>query len=98
MKLIASKTFKSHITSETSMSAYATQLGEHESTMDFYMDEEGTRGFIEWDIPDLEMGAEIGLWFEEDKKTLCDYDGVFSLPEQAIELLEENGYNADYAK
>lgn len=40
--------------------------------------------------------AEGGLWF--DNKTLTDYDGVFSLPIEIIEKLEQMGYNADYAK
>lgn len=40
--------------------------------------------------------AEGGLWFKD--KTLTDYDGVFALSFRIIELLEENGYNADYAK
>lgn len=40
--------------------------------------------------------AEGGLWFEN--KTLTDYDGVFSLPIEIIEKLEQMGYNADYAK
>jgi hypothetical protein len=40
--------------------------------------------------------AEGGLWF--DGKTLTDYDGVFSLPFEIVEKLEELGYNADYAK
>ena len=40
--------------------------------------------------------AEGGLWFSEN--TLTDYDGVFALSHVIVEMLEENGYNADYAK
>lgn len=40
--------------------------------------------------------AEGGLWF--DNKTLTDYDGVFSLPIEIIEKLEEMGYDTNYAK
>lgn len=40
--------------------------------------------------------AEGGLWFEG--KELIEYDGVFSLPTEIINKLEELGYNADYAK
>jgi len=40
--------------------------------------------------------ADGGLWF--DNKTLTDYDGVYALPIQIIEKLEQMGYNADYAK
>ncbi len=34
--------------------------------------------------------AEIGLWFEG--KELTDYDGVFFLPREVAELLNEMGY------
>ena len=57
----------------------------------FYKD---TYGFIEWDIPKLEMTEHIGLIFEFDvngKRTLVDYDGVFELPSQAMRLLEKYG-------
>lgn len=40
--------------------------------------------------------ADGGLWF--DNKTLTDYDGVYALPIEIIEKLEQMGYNADYAK
>ena len=43
-----------------------------------------------------EWHAEGGLWFEG--KGLVDYDGVFALPKAIIVVLEENGFNADYAK
>jgi hypothetical protein len=38
----------------------------------------------------------IGLTFEG--KELVDYDGVMSMPEEAVELLECLGYNCDYVK
>jgi len=38
----------------------------------------------------------IGLWFEG--KTVTDYDGVFQIPKQAVEMLEEIGYNCDEIK
>ena len=63
------------------------------SVMDLYLNTDDT-GFIEWDIPKLGMTEEIGLVFEIDpkgKRTLVDYDGVFSLPDQAMDLLERNG-------
>ena len=40
--------------------------------------------------------AEGGLWFEG--KTLTDYDGVFQLGAEIIELLEEKGFNCDEIK
>lgn len=40
--------------------------------------------------------AEGGLWF--DGKTLTDYDGVFNLAAEIIELLEEKGFDCDEVK
>ncbi|MCC6887757.1 MAG: hypothetical protein IT536_04405 [Hyphomicrobiales bacterium] len=63
------------------------------STMDLYFYADNT-GFIEWDIPKLGMTEHIGLVFEitpDGKRVLVDYDGVFSLPDQAMDLLETHG-------
>jgi hypothetical protein len=93
-RLIAERTFTAHITSETSFGG--TNLGEHESTMLFYLGRDAT-GYIEWDIPGTGDFVSIGLWFEvvpsetEFKLVLADYDGVFSLPTQALDLLTDNG-------
>lgn len=91
---IAETTFTSHIRSENSFGT--TSLGKHESTMTLYMAKDAT-GYIEWDIPGADEFASIGLWFDvepnQDGFTLAlrDYDGVFSLPTQAVELLTNNG-------
>lgn len=91
MKLIASKTFKSSLIMEGSWGEQS--LGEHESVMELYLTEDKTRGFIEWDVPELQELTEIGLRFEVygDEVVLTDYDGVFSLPYEAIKMLEEAG-------
>ena len=97
MKQIATKTFKSSLIMEGSWGEQS--LGEHESVMTLYVSSDHTRGFIEWDVPDLEELTEIGLWFERDDKdpdpsihsVLTDYDGVISLPSEAIKMLEESG-------
>jgi hypothetical protein len=91
MKLIASKTFKSSLIMEGSWGEQS--LGEHQSVMELYLTEDKTRGFIEWDVPELQELTEIGLWFEtyEDETVLTNYDGVFSLPYEAIKMLEEAG-------
>lgn len=91
MKLIASKTFKSSLIMEGSWGEQS--LGEHESVMELYLTEDKTRGFIEWDVPELQELTEIGLWFEtyEGETILTNYDGVFSLPYEAIKMLEEAG-------
>jgi hypothetical protein len=36
---------------------------------------------------------QIGLWCEFGTKKILDYDGVFTLPNEAIELLKENGFD-----
>ena len=59
-------------------------IGSHASTMTLYTDH------IEWDIPTLDETVEIGLEFEG--KTLVDYDGVFSLPKEAVKLIRQCGY------
>tara|TARA_R110002126_G_scaffold275217_1_gene420597 strand:- start:579 stop:878 length:300 start_codon:yes stop_codon:yes gene_type:complete len=73
--------------------------GKHGWTMDLYFNDDNT-GFIEWDIPSLDRTENIGLWFEIDKdgkRTLSDYDGVFSLPSEAIELLHKHGIDPSCA-
>jgi hypothetical protein len=60
-------------------------------TLYFYKDE---HALIEWEVPALDIVEQIGLVFEFDrhgKRTLVDYDGVFDLPKQAMNLLEKNG-------
>lgn len=95
MELIATKKFRSPISLEYSMLSQLQKLGEFESEMQLYYDNNGS-GFIEWIVDELDMVEQIGLAFEN--KVLVDYDGVFSFPEQGIILLEENGFNADYVK
>jgi len=96
--LIAKKEFEADLVLEYSYTPTPKELGKANNTMEFHLHESGDTGCIIWDyeLPD-DFGQEvIGLWFEG--KELTDYDGVFELPKEAIELLEENGYDADYAK
>ena len=65
--------------------------GTKTSTMELFIDEDGTPTAIEWDVNDGEFVECIGVWCED--KDLVDYDGVFELPEQAIKLIEHAGYN-----
>ncbi|HEY9758914.1 MAG TPA: hypothetical protein V6C97_27340 [Oculatellaceae cyanobacterium] len=65
------------------------------STMELYFRKDDT-GFIEWEVPHYELYEVIGLTFEFDKdgkRTLIDYDGVFSIPDEALNLLEKHGVN-----
>ena len=99
MTKIAEKEFVSVLTSETSMSATPTILGKHTSTMTLYgFPDDPNYFFIEWDIPTLDEVENIGIWCEDGTKELRDYDGVFELPLEAIELLQENGFNTAYAE
>ena len=66
-------------------------VGEHASTMRLYRTIHPRQMFIEWEIPDLDMEQHIGLWFN-DQNELIDYDGVMSLPKQAVKLLLQHGY------
>lgn len=96
MNLKATKTFESELVSETAFNV--TPLGKAKSTFSLLVNNEGTSGVINWEyefIDDEEEGGEeaIGLWFEGNK--VVDYDGVFELPEEAIQMLVENGYDCE---
>jgi hypothetical protein len=58
--------------------------------MELFAHLDGTYG-IEWDVPTLEITEYIGIWHED--KRVTDYDGVFELPQEAIDLLKENGFD-----
>lgn len=68
----------------------ATDIGKHESTMELFVTDNRDSGVIEWDIPSLERTECIGLTFEREE--LVDYDGVFSLPKEAVNFLRNNGF------
>lgn len=90
---VLTKTFTAKIVREYSSLPKADDLGTHESTMDLYLRTD-TTGFIEWDIPAVEETELIGLWFDigpDGKRTLRDYDGIMSLPREAVLLMREAG-------
>lgn len=63
------------------------------SEMRLFFFRDGT-GAIEWDVPHYDLHEFIGLTFEYDvggKRTLTEYDGVFTIPDQAMDLLEKHG-------
>ena len=101
MNKIATYKFKSGIVKEYSSTSKLEQLGMADNTMELYLSDDKKSGSIDWEI-DFENGEGdvigIGLWFEDDLKTLRDYDGVFSLSSYAIKFLEEQGYDCEYAK
>lgn len=92
MNLLSKKTFTAELVLESSFGSEL--LGKHESTMELYsFEDDPDYYFIEWDIPKLETTENIGIWCEENTKTICDYDGVMCLSEEALEMLKENGFD-----
>ena len=58
-----------------------------------YSDDAGS-GFIEWIVDEFDIVEQIGLVYgigKDGKRFVEDYDGVFALPDQAMDLLEANG-------
>ena len=89
MLKLAEVTFKAEMIREGSWGQQ--DLGKHQSTMTLYAGDGPGEAFIEWDIPSLEQTEEIGLTFDVERN-LLDYDGVFSLPKEAIALLRKQGF------
>ena len=70
-----------------------TQLAEMtKSTITIDINKNGN-GSATWEVEELEIEEGIGLWFTDN--TLVDYDGVFELPKQLLDKLDELGYNTD---
>lgn len=87
----ATVTFTSNINRETTYMEHS--LGDHVSVMDYWDGCDAGHAMIEWIIESLDTVEHIGLTFGwiDGKRTLCDYDGVFSLPIQACTLMESVG-------
>lgn len=99
MKKIATKNFTAELILERSISSVPTKIGKHDSSIDLYSFEEDPDYYlIEWDIPTLDMVENIGIWCEEGTKILRDYDGVFALPDEVLEMLREQGFDVEYAE
>lgn len=68
-------------------------LGDFESSMELFLaDESNNRngsGNIEWVVEEADLCEHIGVWWEHGK--LVEYDGVFELPQQAVQLLRKFG-------
>lgn len=95
-KHLATKEFKTELVREYSMLPNVVPIGMADNTMELWVGDDGS-GCIVWNW-ELEDGSDadeevIGLMWDFDK-TITDYDGVFELPLEAIELLKENGFNS----
>lgn len=79
-------------------------LGKMKSVMELYSYSDGMfdeKVEIEWYVQQIDEIVTIGIEYDIDKtgkKIVTGYDGVFELPEQAIQLLEKNGFNCDEVK
>lgn len=89
MKNLGSHIFKTRLVAESSY--YAEDLGECDCEMVLWATAKGYH-FIEWIVND-NAEAEIGLTFQG--KEVVDYDGVFELPAEAVELLNKLGYSVN---
>lgn len=97
---IAKIEFESNLVLERSITPVLEDLGKAKCSMEFFtsdhdknnkLDKSGN-GDIVWNY-EMENGDEdeigIGIWWENVRIT--DYDGVFSLPRQAVQLLRKAG-------
>lgn len=83
---------KVNLIEETSFGVTDKQKGVKVSFQVVKKEDEADYGFFEiYDVPSdgEHWYAEGGLWFEGD--TLIDYDGVFDLPEEVLDILESEG-------
>lgn len=94
MHLAGEMTFRSPINLENSFHSW-NLAKRATSIMRLYFDgADASYGSIEWEIPSLDRLENIGLRFgcnSKGKRTLVDYDGVFTLPKQAMKLCEQHG-------
>lgn len=77
----------------------SNDIGSHCNIMELFIHSAGDSGYIVWnywpeEFPDDDDEEVIGLTFNDDDE-LMDFDGVFSLPKEAIQLLQDNGYILD---
>jgi len=89
---IETYTFHSPIGQEGSW-GYRQLAKRAKNVMEFYLNGDNT-GYIEWEVPHFGLYENIGLTFEIDpagKRKLTDYDGVMTLPDQAMDLMEKHG-------
>ena len=87
--LLAEKKFKARVFAENSFGIVG-EYGEVDNIMGLYQADKHL--YIEWIVGPEDNPAEveyIGIWTTGKKVT--DYDGVFALPKEAVELLKEYG-------
>lgn len=90
MKMVLEKKFRTEMIEEGSWGSRDLGVSDNEMLLYVSQDNPG-RGFIEWNIIDLERNEEIGLRWDPRTMELQDYDGVMCLAEEAIALIREYG-------
>lgn len=68
-------------------------LGTYDNTMILFKSKP-TRSHIEWDVITQDLHTCIGIDHDENLN-VSDYDGIITMPKEAIELLQQNGYTYD---
>ena len=94
--------FTTGIVREHSYTPKLDDLGKAQCSMELFTFDGSVpssgNGHIEWYLEYMDRNGvltggediqEIGVWFKD--KTLCDYDGLFSLPKEAVKLLRQVG-------
>ena len=98
MESIAKKEFTSNLVLERSCTPVLDELGRHQCTIELFRFSECVFD-VEWDIPGLDETVNIGIWIDDScpyRKIITEYDGVFSIPREIQDFLEECGFNSDY--
>jgi hypothetical protein len=96
MKPVKKIEFEADLIKEYSYTSEVTPLGKKKCSMELYTEtgsiDDSDCGDIEW-IIDVgtpgETAIQLGVWWRG--KTLIEFDGNFSLPDEAIRLLRECG-------
>jgi len=88
IKVLGEKKFKSKVVKETAYGV-VDDYGEQENVMT--LQRVGNHLMIEWVVGDELDYAEIGI--TTVGKDVTDCDGVFELPNEAVQLLNDCGFN-----
>jgi hypothetical protein len=87
MRQVGTSVFSANLFSEGSWGARS--MGKHSCEMTMFLADDGKHGHIDFVFG--ENGYQyIGLLF--DGKELVDYDGTFSLPQEAVDLIRRCGF------
>ena len=91
---VRSINFNAEIVREHTHTSAIEELGTANCSMEMFIAADSADAeivwLIEYDNGDTDV-EHIGLWFEN--RTLTDFDGLFSLPEQAKKLIRLNGFH-----